>query len=47
MAALDADGDGAVSGTELASAAEALRALDADDDGRLTPDELRPAAGDD
>ena len=47
MAALDADGDGAVSGAELASAAQALRALDGDGDGRLTPDELRPAAGDD
>lgn len=47
MAALDADGDGAVSGPELASASQALRALDGDGDGRLTPDELRPAAGDD
>ena len=47
MAALDADGDGAVSEAELASAAQALRALDDDGDGRLTPDELRPAAGDD
>ena len=47
MAALDADGDGAVSGAEIAAAAQALRALDGDGDGRLTPDELRPAAGDD
>ena len=47
MAALDTDGDGSVSGPELASAAQALRALDGDGDGRLTPDELRPAAGDD
>ena len=47
MAALDADGDGAVSGAELTSAAQALRALDGNGDGRLTPDELRPAAGDD
>ncbi len=47
MAALDADGDGAVSAAELASAAQALRALDGDGDGRLTPDELRPTAGDD
>ena len=47
MAALDADGDGAVSGAELASVAQALRALDGNGDGRLTPDELRPAAGDD
>ena len=47
MAALDADGDGAVSGAELASAPRALRALDGDGDDRLTPDELGPAAGDD
>ena len=47
MAALDADGDGAVSGAELAAAAQSLRELDGDGDGRLTPDELRPAAGDD
>ncbi len=44
MAALDADGDGAVSEAEIASAAQSLRALDADGDGGLTPDELRPAA---
>ena len=43
MAALDADGDGAISQSEIASAPRALRALDADGDGRLTPDELRPA----
>lgn len=44
MTALDADGDGAVSESEIASAAQSLRALDADGDGRLTLDELRPAA---
>ena len=47
MAALDADGDGAVSEAEIVSAAQALRTLDVDGDGRLTPDELRPAAVDD
>lgn len=47
MVALDQDGDGAVSGVELASAAQALRALDGDGDGRLTPDELRPRAEND
>lgn len=45
LAALDADRDGAVSGTERESAAQSLRALDADGDGRIAPDELRPAAG--
>ncbi|MYK88230.1 MAG: hypothetical protein F4018_07720 [Acidobacteria bacterium] len=44
MAALDADGDGAVSASEIASAAQSLRSLDADGDGRLAMDELRPAA---
>ena len=44
MAALDADGDGAVSAAEIASAAQSLRSLDADGDGRLAMDELRPAA---
>ena len=44
VTALDADGDGAVSESEIASAAQSLRALDADGDGRLTLDELRPAA---
>ena len=46
LAALDADGDGAVSATEIVSAPRSLRALDADGDGRLTAAELRPAAGD-
>ena len=46
IAALDADGDGAVSEAEIASAAQALRALDGDGDGRLTPSELRPATDD-
>ena len=45
VAALDADGDGTFSASEIASAAQALRSLDANGDGRLTPDELRPAAG--
>ena len=45
VAALDADGDGAVSDEEIASAAQALRALDGDGDGRLTQPELLPAAG--
>lgn len=45
FAALDADRDGTVSGAELESAAQSLRALDADGDGRISPDELRPAAG--
>lgn len=44
MAALDADGDGAVSAAEIASAAQSLRSLDVDGDGRLAMDELRPAA---
>ncbi len=47
MAALDADGDGALSEAEVAAAAQALRVLDGDGDGELAPDELRPAAGDD
>ena len=47
MAALDADGDGAVSEAEVASAPQSLRSIDADGDGRLTPDELRPAASSD
>lgn len=42
MAALDADQDGAVSESEIGSAAESLRSLDTDGDGRLTPDELTP-----
>ncbi len=47
MAALDTDGDGAVSEAEIASAPQSLRALDADGDGRLAPSELRPAPSDD
>ena len=47
MAALDADGDGAVSEAEIGSVAQSLREFDGDGDGRLTPAELRPAAGDD
>ena len=47
MAALDADGDGAVSEAEIASAAQALRTLDADGDGGLATGELRPPAEND
>ena len=47
MAALDADGDDAVSEAEMESAAQALRSLDGNGDGRLTADELRNAAVDD
>ncbi len=42
MLALDADGDRALSPTEIANAASSLKALDANSDGKLTPDELRP-----
>ncbi len=43
MTALDADGDGTVSATEIVSAPRSLRALDADGNGRLTAAELGPA----
>lgn len=42
VAALDADGDGVVSATELAAAPTRLRKLDANGNGRLEPDEYRP-----
>ena len=42
MLALDADSDGALSGTEIAAAARSLAAIDANKDGKLTRDELRP-----
>ena len=44
MTALDADQDGTVSESEIASAPESLRSLDVDGDGRLTTDELLPAS---
>lgn len=40
--ALDADGDGTISATEIANAAAALAKLDKNNDGQLTVDELRP-----
>jgi Ca2+-binding EF-hand superfamily protein len=43
QAALDANGDGLISGEELGKAAVALRKLDKNSDGRLTEEELRPA----
>jgi hypothetical protein len=42
MLALDADGDGTLSVTEIANAPASLSALDANGDGMLTPDEFRP-----
>jgi hypothetical protein len=42
MLALDADGDRALSATEISNATNSLKALDANSDGKLTPDELRP-----
>lgn len=45
MAALDANQDGVVDGTEIANAANALLTLDQNGDGQLTQDELRPAGG--
>ena len=42
MAVLDADQDGAVSETEIASATQSLRQLDRDGDGRVSAGELRP-----
>ena len=47
MATLDADQDGAVSETEMESAAQSLRTLDTDGDGRISPRELQPASGSD
>jgi Ca2+-binding EF-hand superfamily protein len=45
MTAIDADGDGEISASEINDAPAHLRGLDANKDGRLTPDELRPAGG--
>jgi hypothetical protein len=42
LRALDADGNGALSGAELSRATEALKALDANADGQVSVDELRP-----
>ena len=42
MAALDPDGDGTVSASEIGAAARSLRSLDADGDGGLGMNELRP-----
>ena len=42
IGALDADGDGTISPTELEGAPESLKALDKDNDGSLSPRELRP-----
>jgi Ca2+-binding EF-hand superfamily protein len=45
FAALDADGDGALSASEIEAAPEALRKLDADGDGTVSPREVMAAAG--
>lgn len=43
LAALDADGNGALSAEEIAAAAEALQRLDTDGDGQVSGEELRAA----
>jgi Ca2+-binding EF-hand superfamily protein len=43
LAALDTDGDGALSTDELASVSQSLRTLDRNSDGQLTPNEIAPA----
>ena len=43
LTALDADGNGEISDTEIMDSAAALRKLDKNKDGKLTPDELRPS----
>jgi Ca2+-binding EF-hand superfamily protein len=43
--ALDADGDGVISATELANAGASLKSLDKNGDGKLTEDEVRPQMG--
>jgi hypothetical protein len=40
--ALDADGDGTLSATEIADAPESLKSLDKDGDGELSSGEIRP-----
>lgn len=42
MSALDADGDGVISGQEIEGAAAALKKLDKNGDGQLSADETRP-----
>jgi len=42
LAALDANHDGVIDASEIANAANALKALDKNGDGQLTRDELRP-----
>jgi hypothetical protein len=44
--ALDSDGDGAISSSEIANASTSLAKLDTNGDGSLTRDELRPKRGD-
>ena len=43
LRALDRDGDGTLSETEIAGAADALKSLDADQDGQLSGQEFRGA----
>ena len=43
LTALDADGNGEISDTEIMDSAVALRKLDKNKGGKLTPDELRPS----
>lgn len=43
LLALDADGDGELSASEIANVVAALKTLDANRDGKLSRDELRPA----
>jgi hypothetical protein len=45
FAALDADGNGELSESEIGNAVSALRGLDKNGDGVLTPNELRPEFG--
>lgn len=45
VAALDADNDGEISGSEITGAAEALKKLDKDKDGKLSGDELGARLG--
>jgi Ca2+-binding EF-hand superfamily protein len=45
LRALDADGDGEISASEIADAAKALAKLDKNSDGKLTRDEIGPPPG--
>ena len=45
MRALDTNGDGTLSATEISSALTALATLDTDGDGAITPQELMPKRG--